>query len=290
MNPDILKSEAEKLIERSGKTNFAATASDIEIVNLVLTKLDCGLLRVASADIQKEGSLLPRTWTTESWLKEIILLFFRMQKITSEKIGSLSFVDKIPLKKWTTESQVRVVPPATARFGSYVAPNCVLMPSFINIGAYVDSGTMVDTWATVGSCAQIGKNVHLSGGVGIGGVLEPAQALPVIIEDHVFVGSRCVIVEGVIVREGAVIGAGTILTGSTPIIDIRGPSPVTIKGEVPANTIIIPGTRSKKFPAGEYQVPCALIIGDRTLEHDRKVSLNAALRKLENTLELNPNG
>ena len=190
----------------------------------------------------------------------------------------MEYHDKIPLKHDFAKSGVRVVPPAVARYGAYLAPGCILMPSYVNIGAYVDSGTMVDTWATVGSCAQIGKNVHLSGGVGIGGVLEPLQASPVIIEDHCFIGSRCIVVEGTHIGEEAVLGAGTVITGSTPIIDVSGEEAVEYHGKVPPRSVVIPGSRTKHFPAGDYQVPCALIIGRRKESTDKKTSLNDALR------------
>ena len=189
------------------------------------------------------------------------------------------WTDKVPIKKWRTEMGVRVVPPATVRYGAFVGKNSVLMPSYVNIGAYVDEGSMVDTWATVGSCAQIGKNVHLSGGVGIGGVLEPPQAQPVIIEDDCFIGSRCVVVEGVHVKRGAVLGAGVVITASTAIVDVRKEKPEIIKGVVPANAVVIPGSARKKFPAGEFHVPCALIIGDRKPSTDMKTSLNQTLRE-----------
>ena len=193
--------------------------------------------------------------------------------------GDLNFVDKVPLKKWTGNEGVRVVPHALARYGSYISKGAILMPSYVNIGAYVDSGTLVDTWATVGSCAQIGKNVHLSGGVGIGGVLEPVQASPVIIEDDVFVGSRCIVVEGALVEKGAVLGAGVVITASTKIIDVSGEEEVVYRGRVPANSVVIPGSIAKKFPAGVYQTPCALIIGKRTESTDKKTSLTDVLRQ-----------
>lgn len=241
-----------------------------EAIEDCIELLDAGELRVASK--------INNQWQTHEWVKKTILLYFKLKGMEIMKAGEFNFFDKIPVKKWTGEENVRVVPFALARYGSYVAPGAILMPSYVNIGAYVDSQTMVDTWATVGSCAQIGKGVHLSGGVGIGGVLEPVQANPVIIEDHVFVGSRCIIVEGVMVEEGAVIGAGVTLTASTKIIDVTGAEPKTYQGRVPARSVVIPGTQMKKFAAGEYGVPCALIIGQRKPSTDQKTSLNDALR------------
>src|SRR5665213_2807921 len=220
-------------------------------------------------------------WKTQAWVKQAILLYFRMHNVTLIDNEPLSWVDKIPVKKWTVDMGVRVVPPAVVRYGAFVAKGCVLMPSYVNVGAYVDEGTMVDTWATVGSCAQIGKNVHLSGGVGIGGVLEPPQALPVIVEDGAFVGSRCIVVEGVRIGSEAVLGAGVVLTASTPIIDVRGSEPVLTKGFVPPRAVVIPGSQPKRFSAGEFGTPCALIIGERDEDTDRKTSLNAALREYE---------
>jgi 2,3,4,5-tetrahydropyridine-2-carboxylate N-succinyltransferase len=221
------------------------------------------------------------TWVTHAWVKQAILLYFRIQKMTVMESGILKFIDKIPLKNWSIEDGVRVVPSSVARKGAYIHPGCILMPSYVNIGAYVDEGTMVDTWATVGSCAQIGKNVHLSGGVGIGGVLEPPQASPVIIEDHVFVGSRSIIVEGVRVEEGAVIAAGVTLTATTKIIDVTQEKEVIFKGSVPKNAVVIPGTVSKQFKAGTYHTHCALIIGSRTESTDKKTSLNQTLREFD---------
>src|SRR5665213_2834557 len=220
-------------------------------------------------------------WKTQAWVKQAILLYFRMHNVTLIDNEPLSWVDKIPVKKWTVDMGVRVVPPAVVRYGAFVAKGCVLMPSYVNVGAYVDEGTMVDTWATVGSCAQIGKNVHLSGGVGIGGVLEPPQAQPVVIEDDCFIGSRAIIVEGVHIKKRAVIGAGAVLTASTPIVDVRGTTAVTTKGMIPENCVVIPGTLPKKFSAGIYQVPCALIIGARSAATDMKTSLNQALREFD---------
>jgi 2,3,4,5-tetrahydropyridine-2-carboxylate N-succinyltransferase len=237
-----------------------------------IEKLDKGELRVAEYDAQKD------TWTVNEWIKKAILLYFRITENKIIRAGDLYFYDKIPTKINYSEIGVRAVPTAVVRYGSYVAKGVILMPSYVNIGAYVDSGTMVDTWATVGSCAQIGKNVHLSGGVGIGGVLEPPQAAPVIIEDGAFIGSRCIIVEGVRIGKEAVLGANVVITQSTKIIDVSGGSPVEYKGYVPPRSVVIPGSYTKKFPAGEYHVPCALIIGKRKESTDLKTSLNQALR------------
>ena len=242
-----------------------------EIIRSVIQKLDLGELRVAEPT--ENG------WQVNEWVKKAVVMYFPIQQMETIEVGPFEFHDKIPLKKNYAEKGVRVVPHAIARQGSFVAPGVIMMPSYVNIGAYVDSGTMVDTWATVGSCAQIGKNVHLSGGVGIGGVLEPLQAAPVIIEDDCFVGSRCIVVEGVHVEKEAVLGANVVLTASTKIIDVTGDEPVELKGRVPARSVVIPGSYTKKFPAGEYQVPCALIIGKRKESTDKKTSLNDALRE-----------
>ncbi|WP_253312982.1 2,3,4,5-tetrahydropyridine-2,6-dicarboxylate N-succinyltransferase [Chryseobacterium sp. HSC-36S06] len=237
----------------------------------VIRQLDLGELRVAEPT--ENG------WKVNEWVKKAVVMYFPIQKMETIEVGPFEFHDKMPLKRNYAEKGVRVVPHAVAREGAFIASGVILMPSYVNIGAYVDSGTMVDTWATVGSCAQIGKDVHLSGGVGIGGVLEPLQAAPVIIEDNVFVGSRCIVVEGVHVEKEAVLGANVVLTASTKIIDVTGPEPVEIKGRVPARSVVIPGSYTKQFPAGEYQVPCALIIGQRKESTDKKTSLNDALRE-----------
>src|SRR5690606_36330109 len=237
----------------------------------VVSQLDLGQLRVAEP--------APDGWTVKEWVKKAVVMYFPIQKMETIEVGPFELHDKIPLKTNYAEKGVRVVPHAIARHGSYVASGVSLMPSYVNIGAYVDSGTRVDTWATVGSCAQIGKNVHLSGGVGIGGVLEPLQAAPVIIEDYCFIGSRCIVVEGVHVEKEAVLGANVVLTASTKIIDVTGDKPVEIKGRVPARSVVIPGSYTKHYPAGEYQVPCALIIGKRKESTDKKTSLNDALRE-----------
>jgi 2,3,4,5-tetrahydropyridine-2,6-dicarboxylate N-succinyltransferase len=241
----------------------------VEVIDL----LDEGRLRVAE--------VVGGEWVVNEWVKKAVIMYFQIREMTVMEAGPMEFHDKIPLKNNYKEKKIRVVPHAVARYGSYIAPGVILMPSYVNIGAYIDEGTMVDTWATVGSCAQIGKNVHLSGGVGIGGVLEPVQAAPVIIEDDCFIGSRCIVVEGVRVEKEAVLGAGVVLTASTKIIDVTGKEPVEYKGVVPAGSVVIPGTYPKKFPAGEYQVPCALIIGKRTASTDKKTSLNQALREFQ---------
>lgn len=240
-------------------------------IRKVIDLLDAGELRCAEPT--ENG------WQINEWVKKGVVLYFPIQKMETFEVGIFEYHDKIPLKKGYKEKGIRVVPHAVARHGSYISAGTILMPSYINIGAYVDEGTMVDTWATVGSCAQIGKNVHLSGGVGIGGVLEPLQAAPVIIEDNVFVGSRCIVVEGVRVEKEAVLGANVVLTASTKIIDVTGDSPVERKGLVPSRSVVIPGSYTKTFPAGDYQVPCALIIGTRKDSTNKKTSLNDALRE-----------
>jgi len=233
--------------------------------------LDKGIIRVAEP--------IDNNWIVNSWAKKAIILYFLIQQMEVIEIGPFEYHDKIPLKRNYAELGVRVVPPAVARHGAYLAPGVIMMPSYVNIGAYVDSGTMVDTWATVGSCAQIGKNVHLSGGVGIGGVLEPVQAAPVVIEDGCFIGSRCIVVEGTHIEKESVLGANVVITQSTKIIDVTGNEPVEYKGIVPARSVVIPGTFPKKFNAGEYNVSCALIIGKRKPSTDLKTSLNDALRE-----------
>ena len=240
-------------------------------VEEVVESLNTGQLRVCE---QEEDQ-----WVTREWIKQAILMYFRLKKMQIMEAGDFSFYDKIPLKKWTGKEGVRVVPQALVRTGAYVARNTILMPSYVNIGAYVDEGTLVDTWATVGSCAQVGKNVHLSGGVGLGGVLEPLQARPVIIEDNAFIGSRSIIVEGVRIRKNAVIGAGTLITSSTRIIDVTGETEQIYRGEVPENAVVISGSTTKKFPAGDFSIPCALIIGKRSKKTDLKTSLNDCLRE-----------
>lgn len=244
-----------------------------EAIETVISMLDSGKVRVCNK--------IDGVWITNEWVKKAINLYFRICSVTTHEVGIFEYYDKIPLKKDFQSQGVRVVPPAVARYGSFINRNTVLMPSYVNIGAYVDSGTMVDTWATVGSCAQIGKNVHLSGGVGIGGVLEPVQASPVIIEDNCFIGSRCIIVEGVRIEEEAVIGAGTVITSSTKIIDVTGNMPIEKKGFVPSRSVVIPGSYTKEFPSGKFQVPCALIIGRRKHSTDLKTTLNSALREFD---------
>lgn len=243
----------------------------IDAIREVVHLCDKGILRCAAPT--KEG------WQVNQWVKKGIVLYFPIQQMETSEVGIFEYHDKIPLKKGYKEKGIRVVPHAIARHGAYISKGVILMPSYVNIGAYVDQGTMVDTWATVGSCAQIGKDVHLSGGVGIGGVLEPLQAAPVIIEDGAFIGSRCIVVEGVRVEKEAVLGANVVLTMSTKIIDVTGASPLETKGVIPARSVVIPGSYTKKFPAGEYQVPCALIIGKRKESTNRKTSLNDALRE-----------
>ncbi|MDO5969975.1 2,3,4,5-tetrahydropyridine-2,6-dicarboxylate N-succinyltransferase [Flavivirga aquimarina] len=240
-------------------------------IRKVIDLLDKGALRVAEP--------ITGGWQVNEWVKKAVVLYFPIQKMETIEAGPLEFHDKIPLKSGYAEKGIRVVPHAVARHGAYISSGTILMPSYVNIGAYVDEGTMVDTWATVGSCAQIGKGVHLSGGVGIGGVLEPLQAAPVIIEDNAFIGSRCIVVEGVRVETEAVLGAGVVLTMSTKIIDVTGDEPVEYKGKVPARSVVIPGSYAKEFPSGSYNVPCALIIGKRKESTNKKTSLNDALRE-----------
>jgi 2,3,4,5-tetrahydropyridine-2-carboxylate N-succinyltransferase len=244
----------------------------IQAIEHVIEDLDKGLLRVAEP-------LDDGTWQVNEWVKKAVVLYFPIRQMETIEVGPFEFHDKMALKRNYKELGVRVVPHAIARYGAFVAPGVIMMPSYINIGAYVDSGTMVDTWATVGSCAQIGKDVHLSGGVGIGGVLEPLQAAPVVIEDGAFIGSRCIVVEGVRVGKQAVLGANVVLTKSTKIIDVTGEHPIELNGYVPERSVVIPGSYTKTFPAGDFQVPCALIIGKRKASTDLKTSLNDALRE-----------
>jgi 2,3,4,5-tetrahydropyridine-2-carboxylate N-succinyltransferase len=244
---------------------------DAAAVEEAVGLLDRGELRVAERD--GDG------WIVNEWAKQAVLLYFRVRGLETTEVGPFEYHDRLPLKRGYDEAGVRVVPPATARYGAYLSPGVVLMPSYVNIGAWVGPGTMVDTWATVGSCAQIGANVHLSGGVGIGGVLEPVQAAPVIVEDGAFVGSRCIVVEGVRVGERAVLGAGLIVTGNTPVIDVTGVEPVEYRGEVPSGAIVVPGSRPKEFAAGAYGLPAGLIIGYRTEATESKLQLNELLRE-----------
>ena len=241
-----------------------------DTIREIVSLLDKGSLRVAEPT--ENG------WQVNEWVKKAVVMYFPIQTMETIEVGPFEFHDKIPLKKDYKAKGIRVVPHAVARHGAYISKGTILMPSYVNIGAYVDEGTMVDTWATVGSCAQIGKNVHLSGGVGIGGVLEPLQAAPVIIEDDAFIGSRCIVVEGVRIEKEAVLGANVVLTGSTKIIDVTGAEPVELKGIVPSRSVVIPGSYTKKFPAGDFNVPCALIIGKRKESTNKKTSLNDALR------------
>lgn len=263
-----LQSTIEKAWENRALLQEETTTKAIrEVIDL----LDAGTLRVAEPT--ENG------WQVNEWVKKAVVMYFPIQKMETFEVGIFEYHDKIPLKRGYAEKGIRVVPHAVARHGAYISKGVILMPSYVNIGAYVDEGTMVDTWATVGSCAQIGKDVHLSGGVGIGGVLEPLQAAPVIIENGAFIGSRCIVVEGVRVEKEAVLGANVCLTASTKIIDVTGNEPVEYKGFVPARSVVIPGSYTKKFEAGEYQVPCALIIGKRKPSTDLKTSLNDALRE-----------
>lgn len=263
--------DLQHIIENAWEDRSLLTNKEtIESIRKVINLLDLGQLRVAEP---VEGG-----WQVNEWVKKAVVLYFPIQTMETIEVGPFEFHDKMPLKKGYAEKGIRVVPHAIARHGAYISKGVIMMPSYVNIGAYVDEGTMVDTWATVGSCAQIGKNVHLSGGVGIGGVLEPLQAAPVIIEDNAFIGSRCIVVEGVRVETEAVLGANVVLTMSTKIIDVTGEKPIEMKGRVPARSVVIPGSYTKKFPSGEFQVPCALIIGKRKESTDKKTSLNNALR------------
>ena len=261
-----------KTVEEAWENRELLKSQEVrEVIFEVVDQLDRGVLRVA----QKEET----QWVVNDWVKKAVILYFPIKQMETIEVPPFEFHDKIPLKSGYKEKGIRVVPHAIARYGAYISKGVILMPSYVNIGAYVDEGTMVDTWATVGSCAQIGKNVHLSGGVGIGGVLEPVQAAPVIIEDNCFIGSRCIVVEGAKIETEAVLGANVVITNSTRVIDVTGSSPVEMKGLVPARSVVIPGSYSKSFPAGEYQVPCALIIGKRRPSTDLKTSLNDALRE-----------
>ena len=268
MSDAELRETIEKAFADRSLLKDAAVKSAVEET---IARLDAGTLRVAT-----ENS--PGNWTTHAWVKQAILLYFAIRPMERLEAPPFEFYDKIPLKKNLDRAGVRVVPPGTVRYGAFVESGAIVMPGYVNIGAYVGSGTMVDTWATVGSCAQIGRDCHLSGGVGIGGVLEPPGAQPVIVEDGCFIGSRAIIVEGVLVERESVVGAGVTLTASTAILDVTGSAPVEHRGRVPARSVVIPGTRTKRFPAGEFQVPCALIIGQRKESTDKKTSLNAALR------------
>lgn len=262
-----------EIIEKAWEDRTLLSNPEVQhTINTVIEELDKGRLRVAQPN--EDGS-----WTVNDWVKKAVIMYFPIRKMETIECGPMEFYDKMALKTGYEALGVRVVPHAVARYGAYLAKGTILMPSYVNIGAYVDSGTMVDTWATVGSCAQIGKDVHLSGGVGIGGVLEPVQAAPVIIGDGAFLGSRCIVVEGVRVGKEAVLGANVVLTASSKIIDVTGPEPVEYKGFVPERSVVIPGTIPKEFASGTYQVPCALIIGKRKPSTDLKTSLNDALRE-----------
>jgi 2,3,4,5-tetrahydropyridine-2-carboxylate N-succinyltransferase len=265
LRPRIEAAFANRALLQEGDYRFAVEGT--------MACLDRGEVRVATPPEAEGGA-----WTINAWVKQAILLYFALRKMERIEVGPFEFFDKIPLKHDFEAAGVRVVPPGVARYGAFLEPGVVLMPGYVNIGARVGANTMVDTWATVGSCAQVGRDCHLAGGVGIGGVLEPPNASPVIIEDGVFIGSRVVVVDGVRIEREAVIGAGVVLTASTPILDVSGPSVVEHRGVVPPRSVVIPGVRTKKFAAGEYGVPCALIIGKRSADTDRKVSLNAALR------------
>lgn len=260
------------ILECWSNRDLLATPDGAAAVRRVIELLDKGELRCAEPAGNGE-------WRVNEWVKMAVLMYFPISEMHTIHAGDLEFYDKIDTKHSLAERGVRTVPPAVARYGSYVAPGAIMMPSYVNIGAYVDTGTMVDTWVTVGSCAQIGKYVHLSGGVGIGGVLEPVQAAPVIVEDHCFIGSRCIVVEGAHLCEGAVLGANTVITGSTKIIDVTGSEPREYRGYVPANSVVIPGTYPRQYPSGTYGVSCGLIIGQRKASTDRKTSLNEVLRE-----------
>jgi 2,3,4,5-tetrahydropyridine-2,6-dicarboxylate N-succinyltransferase len=264
--------ELKEIIENAWNNRELLSEKEVQnAINTIIEELDKGRIRVAEPS--DDG------WIVNQWVKKAVILYFPIRNMKSIEVGPFEYHDKMKLKNGYDSLGVRVVPPATARYGAFINKGVILMPSYVNIGAYVDSGTMVDTWATVGSCAQIGKNVHLSGGVGVGGVLEPVQASPVIIEDNAFIGSRCIVVEGVRIGRQAVLGANVTLTGSSKVIDVTGSKPIEYKGYVPERSVVIPGSYTKKFPAGEFQVPCALIIGKRKESTDLKTSLNDALRE-----------
>lgn len=266
--------QLQQIIEKAWDDRSLLTdKTTIDSIRSVIDLIDAGTLRVAEPTA--DG------WQVNEWVKKAVVLYFPIQKMETFEVGIFEYHDKIPLKTGYKDKGIRVVPHAVARHGAYISKGVIMMPSYVNIGAYVDEGTMVDTWATVGSCAQIGKNVHLSGGVGIGGVLEPLQAAPVIIEDGAFIGSRCIVVEGVRVETEAVLGANVVLTMSTKIIDVTGDTPIEMKGVVPARSVVIPGSYTKSFPAGDYNVPCALIIGKRKESTNKKTSLNDALREYD---------
>ena len=265
-------SELKDIIESAWLNRELLKNNEVQAaIKTIILELDLGKLRVAEP--------VGNDWQVNEWVKKAVILYFPIRKMKVEEVGIFQYHDKMKLKNNYESLGVRVVPPAVARYGAYLAKGVILMPSYVNIGAYVDEGTMVDTWATVGSCAQVGKNVHLSGGVGLGGVLEPVQAAPVIIEDGAFIGSRCIVVEGARVGKEAVLGANVVITGSSKIIDVTGSEPKEYKGYVPPRSVVIPGSYTKKFPAGDFQVPCCLIIGQRKESTDLKTSLNEALRE-----------
>ena len=268
--------QLESLVEQAFCRGTVEDATMREAIDTVVRMLDEGTLRVVDPVIRENGET---EWRVNEWVRKAILLYFRCRKTQPMESGIFHYNDKLALKSNFAASGVRVVPPAVARYGSYIEAGAILMPSYVNIGAYIGTGTLVDTWATGGSCAQVGRGVHLSGGVGIGGVLEPVQAMPVIIEDGCFLGSRCIVVEGVHVGKEAVLGANVVLTSSTHIVDVRGTKPVELMGYIPPRSVVIPGVRQREFPAGVYDVPCALIIGERKQSTDRKTSLNDALRE-----------
>ena len=274
MRKIIVMKDLQSIIEKAwDDRSLLAKNETRDAIREVVRLLDKGEIRIAEK--------LESQWVVNEWLKKAVIMFFPINDMEGSKSGIFEYYDKIPLKGGFEQAGVRVVPPATVRYGAFINKGAVLMPSYINIGAYVDSGTMVDTWATVGSCAQIGKNVHLSGGVGIGGVLEPVQAAPVIIEDNCFIGSRCIVVEGVRIEEEAVLGANTVITQSTKILDVTGPEIKEYKGVVPARSVVVPGSYTRHFPAGDFQVACALIIKKRNESTDKKTSLNEALRDVQ---------
>ena len=262
--------KADREVIETAYANLSLLDEAREPVERTIAALDAGEIRVAE---KREGE-----WAVNEWIKEAISLYFRLAEMKTMDIGPLEYYDKVPPKRNLAAAGIRVVPPGVVRYGAFCEPGVIVMPGYVNIGARVGAGTMIDTWATVGSCAQIGSRVHLSGGVGIGGVLEPPAARPVIVEDGAFIGSRCILVEGALIEEGAVLGANTTITSSTPIIDVTGSEPVEMRGRVPANSVVIPGTRPKDFPAGTYELQCALIIGRRSASTDRKTTLNEAVR------------
>jgi len=276
--------ELERLVTAAWEDrSLAGTAEARRAVEATIDLLDRGRIRVAekreSAAVADGGTGSSSAWVVHGWIQMAILLYFAQREAVTSEAGPLVFRDKVPVKRDLAAAQVRVVPPGTARYGSFLEPGVVLMPGYVNIGAYVGAGTMIDTWATVGSCAQIGKGVHLSGGVGVGGVLEPPQSRPVIVEDGAFIGSRCILVEGIVVESGAVLGAGCVVTSSTPVIDVRGDTPVVHRGRIPAGTVAIPGVWPRRFPAGEFSTPCVLVIGERKESTGRKTKLNEILRE-----------